>query len=235
MIEIIGLQQHVAELGVADAIVAVFHAGADRLLGHHGVDSEVLAHVAQELEVGDGPEPIEIVHQSRGIVWGVEVQEPGQLLLDRSDVVLQHVRGQQVALGRTTAGITNHAGCSTGQCERHMTGELETSQAQKRHQIAHVQRISRGIKAAIQGHRSRGEPGRQGFQVGAIGVEAPPAQFVENVHRRADSITELGRRKQRFAFQPLNVRQRVGSGRLEHTEIPNANCPCPPHPCPEYR
>ena len=198
VIEIIGLQEHVAELGVANAIVAILHAGADRLLGHHGIDREVLTHVAQELEVGDGPEPIKIVHQTRRIARGVEVEEPGQLLLDRGDVVLQHVRGQQVALRGTTAGITNHAGRSAGQGQGYMPSLLESAQAQKRHQIADMQGIGRRIKAAIQGQGTRGEPGGQGFQVGAIGVEAPPAQFVENVHRRTDSTTEPARRKQCF-------------------------------------
>ena len=235
VIKIVGLQEHVAELGVADAIVAIFHAGADRFLGHHGVDREVLAHVPQEFEVGDGPEPIEIVHQACRIARRIEVEESGQLLLDRGDVVLQHVRGQQVALRGTPAGVTDHAGRSTSQRQGHMTGLLKTSQAQEWYQIAHMQGIGRGIKAAIQGQRSRGETGGQGFQVGAIGVEAPPAQFVENVHRPAHLITEPGRRKQRFAFRSVNVRQPLDSGRPGHNEIPGGNYPCPPHPCPGYR
>ena len=48
--EVVGLQQHVAELGVGDPLVRALEAALDRLLGHHLVDREVLAHVAQELE-----------------------------------------------------------------------------------------------------------------------------------------------------------------------------------------
>ena len=48
--EVVGLQEHVAELGVADALVRSFEAGLDRFLAHHLVDREVLANVAQELE-----------------------------------------------------------------------------------------------------------------------------------------------------------------------------------------
>ena len=47
--EVVGLQEHVAELGVGDAVVAL-HPGPHRLLGHHLVDGDVLADVPQELE-----------------------------------------------------------------------------------------------------------------------------------------------------------------------------------------
>jgi hypothetical protein len=36
--EVVGLEDHVAELGVADALVAVVEAVAHRVLLHHGVD-----------------------------------------------------------------------------------------------------------------------------------------------------------------------------------------------------
>ena len=50
--EVVGLQEHVRELGVRDAVLAL-DAAAHRVLGDHLVDREVLAHVAQELEHRD--------------------------------------------------------------------------------------------------------------------------------------------------------------------------------------
>ena len=50
MIKIKRLQQHVAELGVADAGLAVFHARADAFLGDHHVDGKMFADVAQKIE-----------------------------------------------------------------------------------------------------------------------------------------------------------------------------------------
>ena len=49
-IKIKRLQQHVAELGVADAGLAVFHARADAFLGDHLVDGKMFADVAQKIE-----------------------------------------------------------------------------------------------------------------------------------------------------------------------------------------
>ena len=51
--EVVGLEQHVAELGVGDALVRTLEAALDGLLGHHLVDREVLAHVAEVLEGGE--------------------------------------------------------------------------------------------------------------------------------------------------------------------------------------
>ena len=49
--EIVRLQQHVAELRVGDAGAGAIEPYAHGVALHHGVDGEVLAHVAQE---GDG-------------------------------------------------------------------------------------------------------------------------------------------------------------------------------------
>ena len=48
--EVVGLEQHVAELGVGDPLLGTLQPGPHRLLGHHLVDGEVLADVAQELD-----------------------------------------------------------------------------------------------------------------------------------------------------------------------------------------
>ena len=100
-VEIEGLEQHVAELGVADADLAVFHAGADAFLGHHLVDGEVLADVAQEIEEADGGGPVGVVHQAGGVGRGVEVEQAAELFLDPGDVVGQDFLGEQLALLRS--------------------------------------------------------------------------------------------------------------------------------------
>ena len=66
-IEIERLEQHVAELGVADARLAVFHPGADAFLGDHLVDGKMLADVAQEIEERNVRRPGGVVHQPRRI------------------------------------------------------------------------------------------------------------------------------------------------------------------------
>jgi hypothetical protein len=64
-----------------------------------------------------------------------------------------------------------------------MPRQLKTAQAERRHQVANVQTVSRGIEPAVKRHR----PGAQAFlefrRVGAIGQQAAPLQFFVNVHQ----------------------------------------------------
>ena len=72
------LQQHVAELGVADAGL---EPAADDVAGQHPVDREVLADVAEEVERAERLGPVEVV-DDRGRVVAVEVDEAGDLVAD---------------------------------------------------------------------------------------------------------------------------------------------------------
>ena len=67
--EVVRLQQHVAEFGVAETRVSLHRAEAafDRVFGQHHVDGKVLADVAEEFEVAERADPIEVVDELRGI------------------------------------------------------------------------------------------------------------------------------------------------------------------------
>ena len=73
-IKIKRLQQHVTELGIADAYFAVFHARANAFFGDHLIDREVLADVPQEIEVTERRGPIRIVDQTGGIGFRIEIE-----------------------------------------------------------------------------------------------------------------------------------------------------------------
>lgn len=66
--EVVGLEDHVTELGVTDALIAVVEAIADRVLLDHRVDGEVLADVTQGVEVGEFQEPVGVVDEDRGVL-----------------------------------------------------------------------------------------------------------------------------------------------------------------------
>ena len=59
---VVGLQQHVAELGVGDALLGL-QADPHALAGEHLVDRGVLADVAQELEQRDRLRPVAVVDE----------------------------------------------------------------------------------------------------------------------------------------------------------------------------
>ena len=79
---VIGLQDLVAELAVADA--SGLEPGADRLLGEHAADAEVLADVAQEVDRRQVAGPFEIVDDPRRVL-ALEREDPLDLGPDSLD------------------------------------------------------------------------------------------------------------------------------------------------------
>ena len=77
-----------------------------------------------------------------------------------------------------------------------MTGELEAAEREQRDEIADVQRIGRGIKAAVERDGAFGQAFRQGFPVGAVGEEAAPFQLFDDVHWAA-RLSRLRARRSR--------------------------------------
>ena len=145
------MEEHVTELGVADAGFAVFHAGADAFLGHHHVHRKVLADVAQEIEQGHVGRPIGIVHQPGRVELGIEVQQTGQLLFDAGNIVIEQFTGGQLSFRIPAAGIADETGGAAGEGDRPVSEQLKAAQPQKRHQVAHVQAVRRGIESTVQG------------------------------------------------------------------------------------
>jgi len=180
--EVVGLEELVAELGVADAGFA-FHAGADGLLADHDVDGEVLSHLAQEVEVGHGGDPVGVVDEAGRVGGGIEVEEAGELVADAGDVVFDLFAGLEVSFGGSAAGVADHAGGAAGEGDGAVTGHLEAAEAEQGDEVADVEGIGGGIEAAIEGDRAVGEAFAQCVEVGAIGQEAAPGQVREDVHR----------------------------------------------------
>ena len=82
---VVRLKQHVAELGVADALFAVFQPCPHGLLGHHRVDREVLANIAQVFDQRHLAQPVGVVHQQRA-VFPLEREKTLELAADMLSV-----------------------------------------------------------------------------------------------------------------------------------------------------
>lgn len=156
MSKIVRLQQHVRELGVRDAVLAL-HTGSHRFLGHHLIDREVLADVTQEVEGTHRRSPVRIVDESRSM-GSVEVEDFLQLLLHLSDVVSQRLAIEQVAFLTSPAWIAHHSGGSTGEYHRAMSGQLEPAQHHLTEKVARVERIGRRIETDVHPDRSGRQP-----------------------------------------------------------------------------
>src|ERR1035441_9931234 len=148
-VEVEGLEQHVAELGEADAGLAVLHARAHAFLRHHLVDGEMLADVAQEFEKTNGGRPALVIQEAGGIGGDVEIEEAAELLLYLGDVGVEDILGEQLALLRAAAGVADGAGGPAGERDGVMAQQLKPAQGQQRHQAANVQAVGGRVKAAV--------------------------------------------------------------------------------------
>src|SRR5690606_20886118 len=173
--EVVGLQQLVAELGVADAAVAL-HAGLHGGLGDHAADRQRCSDVAEKIEEADRRDPVGVVHEAGGVGGDLEVEQAGQLRLDAGDVVGELFAGEEIALGGAAGGIADHAGGAAGEGDDVVAGELEATQHQLPHEVPDVKRVAGRVEAAIQRHRSLAQALGERVKVGAIGQQAAPLE-----------------------------------------------------------
>lgn len=155
VVEVVALQEHVGELGEGDAGLLVAHAGLDGVLADHGVDRDVLAGVAEEVEEADLAHPGGVVDELSGVfdVFG-EVEQAGELDTDLGDVVVEDFLGEQLAFGLLAGGIADGSGGTAGEGDGLVAVVLEASQSDERNEVAHVQAVGGGVEAGIQGDGS---------------------------------------------------------------------------------
>ena len=156
--EVVGLQEHVAELGVRDAVLAV-DAQLDRLLGQHLVDGDVLADVAEELEHRDRLRSSRRCRPASPHGPGSKSSDPAELHLDARHVVV--------------AGCRRRAGCAP-RCARSgrrpcrwrrrraANGRCPASWKRRSmtepDEVADVQGVGRRVEAEVDADRALGQP-----------------------------------------------------------------------------
>ena len=174
MEEVVGLQQHVAELREGDAVLAALQPGAHRLLPDHLVDREVLAHVAQEVGQRVGAEPAGVVEQQPMPIG--EVDEPLELAPDGLAVGLEPLRVRECPLVLLAARVADQARSPAHQGDRTVPGLLDAPHRAQLEEAAHVEAVGGRVEARVE---------RQGVvveQLGKLGVghlvdQAPPLEL----------------------------------------------------------
>ena len=190
--EVHRLQQHVAELRVADP--GLEPPSHDVAL-EHPVHREVLADVAQEVDRGQARRPVVVV-DDRGGVRAVEADERLDLPAYPLAPVLDRVERVQRPL-RALLRVTDHAGGAADQDVRRVAGQLQPTRGGELDEVAHVQARSGRVEADIEPHA----PGREGLaqraEVGRVGDQAAPHEVVEKGgvegagHRRAFRVRDV--------------------------------------------
>ena len=165
--EVVGLQEHVGELGEGDAVVPL-DPGPDRVLGQHRVDGDVLADVAEELEDAHRLGPGAVVDQPGLRGPGLEVEEPLELGRDRGEVGGELLELEEGPLRRTAA--RGRRSCRSRRRPARSGGArpvLEPPQQEDLLQVADVQRVGGGVEPAVE-RRPAPRPSRAAER-GAVG------------------------------------------------------------------
>ena len=149
--KVVALQQGVGELGEGNTHIVALDTLFDGFLVQHGVDGEMLADVAQEVEAVHAAEPVGVVRHNGG-VFAFKAQKRFQLVADAFYPAGNGFGGIQAAFCRFKAWVADHTGRAAHQSNRRMAGLLETAQCQYRQQVADVQAVGCRVKTAIEGN-----------------------------------------------------------------------------------
>jgi hypothetical protein len=193
--EVHRLEQHVAELRVADAGL---QPSRNHIALQHPVHREVLADVAQEVDRGQARRPVVVVDDGRG-VGPLEPDERLDLTAYPIAPVLHGVEGVQGAF-RAVLGVADHAGGAADQDVRRVAGDLQAARGDQLHEVAHVQAGRGRVEADVEPHA----PGREGLaqraRVRRVRDQTAPHEVVEEGrvdgagHRRAFLLHGVCRR-----------------------------------------
>ena len=143
--EVISLNQLIAEFCEAHATFqSVFY----RLFCGHVVHGDVLADIPDKVEKAEVFEPIVVVDHLSGI-GPFKVQKALQLRLLAVQVVLQNFEVEELPLCSFPTGVAHHSCGAADQSNGSVSSALEVDQEHHRHEVANVQRVSRGVKAHV--------------------------------------------------------------------------------------
>ena len=167
---VVGLEQHVAELGVGDALLGALEAGLDGLLGDHLVDGEVLADVAEEVDEAVAAEPLGVVEQQ-----ALGLARRRRQVEEAARAGPGSPRGWPASCSAESRGRSSdlppgspiRPGAAAGEQDRAMAGELQPAQGEDAEQVADMQAVGGRVEAGVGGRRP--------------GVEQRPERFVAHL------------------------------------------------------
>ena len=182
--EVHRLEQDVAELGVADAVL---EPAAHHVAGEHPVDREVLADVTEEVDGRERRGPVVVVDHRRG-VGPVEGQERLDLAAHPLGPVLDRVERVEGPLPRLLR-VADHAGGAADQEVRRVAGVLEAARGGQLHEVAHVQAGRRRVEPHVELDAPLAERRAERVAVGRVGDQPAPLEVVEERSSLGSMVT----------------------------------------------
>ena len=177
VVEIVALHDHVVELQEGEAL---FHALLVALGTQHVVHREAGAHISQQFHVIQLHQPLGIV-QHQGLALA-KVDEPAHLLFEAVAVVLNVLGGQHFAHISAAGRVTHHAGAAAQQRNGPVAAGLQALHQAKRHEMAHMKAVRRGVKANVEGGFALIDHFSDFGFVGHLGNQAAGNQFIIQFH-----------------------------------------------------
>ena len=156
VVEVIGLEHLVGELSQAHAVRAL-QPGLDAVAAQHGAHPEVSAGLGQKGNNAPVLVPAQVVqhgHCARFPGGIVEVhfvvgEYPLDAVPDAPGVLLHGVRGQRLPLAGLPARVPDLSRGPPEHREDVVPGAAEVQQADDGEQVAHMEAVGRGVKAAV--------------------------------------------------------------------------------------
>ncbi len=176
--EVVALEDHVVELEEGKRLLAV-HAELDAVEAQHPVDREMLADLAQEGDIFEPVEPLGIVEQDRVRRPVTEGQEAFEDPLDRGDVGVDRLGGEQLAGLVLEAWIADLRGSAAHQHDRLVPGLLEPAEHHDLDEAADVERRRGGVEAYVAGDDLRLSERVEALGVGELVDEAALVERAE--------------------------------------------------------
>ena len=145
--------------------------------------------------------PVQVAHDQRAGLTGVEVEEPGYLAADPLHPPRDEPGRVEHPLGRFAARVSDQPGRPAHQPDRAVPGQLQAAHGDQQHQVSDVQPGSGRVEPAVQRDPAGLQRQPQFVKVGADGDEAAPGEFVDDVVHacmvpptEGQGVTSLGRR-----------------------------------------
>ena len=173
------LEQHVGELGVADAVLRL-HPALHRVPGHHLIDGHVLTDISEEVEHADLHRPVVVADELGTPLTWIEIDQSPQLAADPFDVGRQGLLIKKIAFLGATTGVTDHSRRTADQHDDVVSVVLEASHGQDTDVVTNVQARRRRIDPVIERDRPLIEAPSQRVDVGRVVDQPTSSEVVKN-------------------------------------------------------
>ena len=178
--EVVGLEHHVVEFEEGQLVLAV-ETELDRIHRQHAVDREMLADVAQEVDVVERRQPFGVVDHDGGVGPALEIDELGEGGLEALLVGLDLIVGEELAQLVLARRVADARRAAAHQRDRPVAGLLEPAQHHDREEIADVIARRRAVVADIGGDHALGQRRIEPVRVGALVEEAALGHDAEEI------------------------------------------------------